>query len=158
MNALTVAASFGVLVVVFQAGRLEDLLGYTSSGALEASVLVLIFAISFGLATDYGMFLLGRVKEERDRGAGDAEAVALGLERTGRVVTAAALLLPVALGSLVTSQHALVKEVGVGTALAVSIDATLVRALLVPSLMRLLGRFNRWAPRWLRRSAREVRS
>jgi RND superfamily putative drug exporter len=150
MNVLTVLATFGVLVVIFQEGRYEQLLGYTSSGALEASVLVLIFAVSFGLATDYGMFLLGRIKEERERGADNSEAVALGLERTGRVVTAAALLLCVALGSLVTAQHALVKEVGVGCALAVAIDATIVRALLVPSLMQLLGRFNWWAPPPLR--------
>ena len=150
MNALTVAATFGILVFVFQRGRFEGLLGYTSSGALEASVLILTFAVSFGLATDYGMFLLGRIKEERERGAGEREAVALGLERTGRVVTGAAMLLCVALGSLVAARHALVKEFGVGTALAVAIDATLVRALLVPSLMCLLGRFNWWAPRSMR--------
>jgi hypothetical protein len=150
MNALTLAATFGILVFVFQEGRLESLLGYTSSGALEASVLMLIFAVSFGLATDYGMFLLARIKEERERGAGEREAVALGLERTGRVVTGAAMVLCVALGSLVAARHALVKEFGVGTALAVAIDATLVRVLLVPSLMCLLGRFNWYAPRWIR--------
>jgi hypothetical protein len=150
MNALTVAATFGILVFVFQQGRFEGLLGYTSSGALEASVLMLIFAVSFGLATDYGMFLLTRIREEGERGAGEREAVALGLERTGRVVTGAAMLLCVALGSLVAARHALVKEFGVGTALAVAIDATLVRALLVPSLMCLLGRFNWWAPQSMR--------
>jgi len=153
MNALTVLATFGALVWVFQDGRYEGLLGYTGSNGIEASVLVLIFAISFGLATDYGMFLLGGIKEQRQRGAPDAEAVAVGLERTGRVVTAAALLLCVALGSLVTAQHALIKEVGFGCALAVAIDAFLVRALLVPSLMRLLGRLNWWAPGPLRHLA-----
>jgi uncharacterized membrane protein YdfJ with MMPL/SSD domain len=150
MNALTVAATFGILVVVFQDGRLESLLGYTSSGAIEASVLVLTFAVAYGLATDYGMFMLARIKEEYDRGGDNSQAVALGLERTGRVISAAALLLCVAAGSLVTASHALVKEVGVGVALAVAIDATIVRALLVPSLMILLGRFNWWAPAPLR--------
>jgi uncharacterized membrane protein YdfJ with MMPL/SSD domain len=150
MNALTVAATFGILVVIFQDGRLEGLLGYTSSGALEASMLVLTFAVTYGLATDYGMFMLARIKEERDRGAGDAQAVALGLERSGRVISAAAMLLCVAAGSLITASHSLVKEVGIGVALAVAIDAFIVRALLVPSLMVLLGRFNWWAPAPLR--------
>lgn len=149
MSALTVLATFGVLVLVFQAGRLEALLGYTGSGALEASVLVAIFVIAFGLATHYGMVLVSRVKEHSDRGAPDPEAVAMGLERTGRVITAGALLLCVALGFLVTAQHALIKQVGFGGALAVAIDATLVRALLAPSIMRVLGRWNWWSPRWL---------
>jgi uncharacterized membrane protein YdfJ with MMPL/SSD domain len=151
MNVLTLIAASGVMVLVFQDGALEGLLGYTSSGALEASSLVLILAVAFGLATDYGIFLLSRIKEARDSGVSDQEAIALGLERTGRVVTAAALLLCVAIGSLLTARHALVKEVGFGTALAVAIDATIVRALLVPSLMKLLGHFNWWAPAPLER-------
>jgi RND superfamily putative drug exporter len=151
MNALTISAAFGLLVLVFQDGRLEGLLGYVSQGALESSQPVVLFAVAFGLSTDYGVFLLSRIKEARDRGLPDREAVAVGLERTGRIVTAAALLFCVAIGAFATSRIVFIKEVGVGTALAVLIDATLVRALLVPSLMELLGRWNWWAPRPLRR-------
>jgi RND superfamily putative drug exporter len=152
MSALTIAAVIGALVLVFQNGALQGLLGYTSSHALEPSTLVLIFAMSFGLATDYGIFLLSRIKEMRDSGADDATAVADGLERTGPVITAAVLLLCVALGSLMSARHALVKEVGFGASLAVALDATLVRGALLPALMRLLGRVNWWAPRRLRPS------
>ena len=111
----------------------------------------MLFAITFGLSTDYGVFLLSRIKEARDAGASDREAVALGLQRTGRIVTAAALLFCVAIGAFATSEIIFIKEVGVGTALAVLIDATVVRALLVPSLMELLGKWNWWAPRPLRK-------
>ncbi len=151
MNGLTISAAFGLLVFVFQHGRLEGLLGYTSQGALESSQPVVLFAVAFGLSTDYGVFLLSRIKEARESGASDREAVAVGLERTGRIVTAAALLFCVAIGAFATSRIVFIKEVGIGTALAVLIDATLVRALLVPSLMELLGRWNWWAPRPLRR-------
>ncbi len=153
MNALTIAAVLGTMVLVFQNGALEGLFGYTSSHALEPSTLVLIFAVSFGLGTDYGIFLLSRIKEERDRGASEVDAIAAGLERTGRIVTAAALLLCIALASLMTARHALVKEVGFGAGLAVIIDATLVRALLLPALMRLLGPLNWYSPRALTRLA-----
>jgi uncharacterized membrane protein YdfJ with MMPL/SSD domain len=151
MNLLTLSAAFGILVLVFQDGRLEGLLDYTSQGALELTQPVLLFAVAFGLSTDYGVFLLSRIKEARDGGASDREAVAIGLERTGRIVTAAALLFCIAIGAFATSQIIFIKEVGVGTALAVLIDATIVRALLVPALMELLGRWNWWAPRPLRR-------
>ena len=151
MNLLTLSAAFGLLVLIFQDGRLEGLLGYTSQGALESSQPVVLFAVAFGLSTDYGVFLLSRIKEARDNGAPDREAVALGLERTGRIVTAAALLFCIAIGAFATSQIIFIKEVGVGTALAVIIDATIIRALLVPSLMELLGKWNWWAPRPLRR-------
>ena len=151
MNLLTLSAAFGLLVLIFQDGRLEGLLGYTSQGALESSQPVVLFAVAFGLSTDYGVFLLSRIKEARDNGAPDREAVALGLERTGRIVTAAALLFCIAIGAFATSRIIFIKEVGVGTALAVIIDATIIRALLVPSLMELLGRWNWWAPRPLRR-------
>ncbi len=151
MNVLTLSATFGILVLVFQDGRLEGLLGYTSQGALETTMPLLLFAVAFGLSTDYGVFLLSRIKEARDGGAGDSEAVAIGLERTGRIVTAAALLFAVAIGAFVTSDIIFIKENGLGTALAVLIDATIIRALLVPSLMELLGRWNWWAPRPLRR-------
>jgi uncharacterized membrane protein YdfJ with MMPL/SSD domain len=151
MNVLTLSAAFGLLVLIFQDGRLEGLLAYDSQGALESTQPILLFAAAFGLSTDYGVFLLTRIKEARDAGASDREAVAVGLERTGRIVTYAALLFCVALGAFATSQVIFIKEVGLGTALAVLIDAFLVRALLVPSLMALLGRWNWWAPRPLAR-------
>jgi RND superfamily putative drug exporter len=127
------------------------LLDYTSQGGLESTQPLLLFAVAFGLSTDYGVFLLSRIKEARDSGASDSEAVAIGLERTGRIVTAAALLFSIAIGAFVTSQVIFIKEVGFGTAIAVLIDATIIRALLVPSLMELLGRWNWWAPRPLAR-------
>ena len=151
MNLLTVSAAFGLLVLIFQDGRLEGLLAYESQGALEATQPVLLFCVAFGLSTDYGVFLLTRIKEARDGGLGERESVAVGLERTGRIVTYAALLFCIAIGAFATSQIVFIKEVGVGTALAVLIDAFLVRALLVPSLMALLGRWNWWAPRPLAR-------
>jgi RND superfamily putative drug exporter len=151
MNLLTLSATFGVLVLVFQDGRLEGVLGYESAGGLEATQPVLLFAIAFGLATDYAVFLLSRIKEARDGGLPDREAVAFGVERTGRIVTAAAMLFIVAVGAFTTSGVLFIKQVGLGTALAVAIDATLIRALLVPALMALLGRWNWWAPAPLRR-------
>ena len=150
MNALNLSAVFGILVLIFQHGNLQGLLGYHSLGALDATQPVLLFAIAFGLATDYGVFLLARIKEAHDAGAPNSEAVALGLERTGRIVTAAALLFAVAVGAFATSQIVFIKELGIGTALAVLIDASVIRALLVPSLMQLLGSANWWAPRPLR--------
>jgi uncharacterized membrane protein YdfJ with MMPL/SSD domain len=151
MNALNLSAVFGILVLIFQHGNLEGLLGYRGSGALDATQPILLFAIGFGLATDYGVFLLARIKEAHDAGAPNADAVALGLERTGRIVTAAALLFAAAVGAFATSQIVFIKELGIGTALAVLLDASVIRALLVPSLMALLGSLNWWAPRPLRR-------
>jgi uncharacterized membrane protein YdfJ with MMPL/SSD domain len=151
MNLLGLSAVFGILVLIFQDGRLESLLGYTSQGALEATQPLFLFVVAFGLSTDYGVFLLSRIKEARDGGASNADAVALGLERVGRITTAAALLFAVAIGAFVTSEMIFIKELGLGTALAVLIDATIVRALLVPSLMEMLGKWNWWAPKPLRR-------
>jgi RND superfamily putative drug exporter len=151
MNALNLSAVFGILVLVFQHGNLEGLLGYRGEGALDATQPILLFAVGFGLSTDYGVFLLSRIKEARDAGAPNSEAVAIGLERTGRIVTAAALLFAVAIGAFATSEIVFIKELGLGAALAVLIDASIVRALLVPSLMELLGSANWWAPRPLRR-------
>jgi RND superfamily putative drug exporter len=150
MNALNLSAVFGILVLIFQHGNLQGLLGYHSPGAIDATQPILLFAIGFGLATDYGVFLLARIKEAHDAGAPNTEAVALGLERTGRIVTAAALLFAVAVGAFATSQIVFIKELGIGTALAVLLDASVIRALLVPSLMALLGSLNWWAPRPLR--------
>jgi uncharacterized membrane protein YdfJ with MMPL/SSD domain len=151
MNALGLSAVFGILVLIFQDGNLEGPLSYRSTGALDATQPILLFAIGFGLATDYGVLLLSRIKEAHDNGIPNDRAVAIGLERTGRIVTAAALLFAVAIGAFTTSKLVFIKELGLGTALAVLIDASIVRALLVPSLMRLLGDWNWWAPGPLRR-------
>jgi RND superfamily putative drug exporter len=151
MNALSLSAVLGILVLIFQDGNLQGLLSFTSAGALDATQPIFLAAIGFGLATDYGVFLLSRIKEARDSGASDSDAVAIGLERTGRIVTAAAVLFAVAIGAFATSKLVFIKELGLGTALAVLIDASIIRALLVPSLMELLGSWNWWAPRPLRR-------
>jgi RND superfamily putative drug exporter len=151
MNVLNLSAVFGILVFIFQDGRLEGLLGYTSQGGLEQTMPILLFAVAFGLSTDYAVFLLSRIKEARDGGATNSDAVAIGLERTGRIVTAAAVLFAIAIGAFATSEIVFIKQNGVGTALAVLLDATIVRALLVPSLMELLGAWNWWAPGPLRR-------
>lgn len=151
MNALTVSAALGVLVLVFQHGRLEDVLNYESPGAIDVVQPVMVLAVALGLSTDYGVFLLDRIREGHAAGLDNERAVALGLERTGRIVTTAALLFCVAVGALVTSRIIGVKEVTLGIVAAVLLDATIVRALLVPALMRLLGHLNWWVPGVLRR-------
>jgi uncharacterized membrane protein YdfJ with MMPL/SSD domain len=151
MNVLTVAVGAGLLVLVFQDGHLSSLLGFSPIGGLEESNLVLLFTVAFALSTDYGVFLFARIKEIHDTGVSTREAVAQGLERTGRLITAAALLFCVAVGAFVTSHIFFIKQFGAGTALAVAIDATVVRALLVPALMGRLGERTWWAPRPLRR-------
>jgi uncharacterized membrane protein YdfJ with MMPL/SSD domain len=151
MNLLTLSAAFGLLVLVFQDGHLEWLFGFTSQSAIESSQPVLLFAVAFGLSTDYGVFLLGRIKELHDEGLSNEEAVALGLQRTGRIVTFAAALMVIAIGCFVTASIIFIKQLGFGVAVAVLIDATIVRALLVPALMRLLGDWNWWVPRPLAR-------
>ena len=156
MTLLSLSATFGLLVLIFQDGNLQSLLGYTSQGALDSTQPVLLFAIAFGLSTDYSVFLLSRIKELHDAGASTTDAVATGLERTGRIVTSAALLLAVALGAFATGHIVFIKELGIGAALAVLIDATIVRALLVPALMKLLGDRNWWAPSFLRRVQQRV--
>ncbi|MDQ2621930.1 MAG: MMPL family transporter, partial [Actinomycetota bacterium] len=151
MNVLNLGAVFGLLVLIFQDGNLAGPLNFGSVGGIDQSTPILILAITFGLSTDYAVFLLSRIKEARDSGYPDSESVAVGLERTGRIVTAAALLFALAVGAFASSEIVFIKELGVGTALAVLIDATIIRALLVPSLMELLGRRNWWAPAPLRR-------
>ncbi len=146
MNVLTVGATLGVLTLIFQDGRLEGLLGYTGNGGIEPTDFLVTATLVFALSTDYGVFLLGRIKEARDRGLPDREAVAAGLSVTGSVVTAAAILLAVAIGAFVTSEVLFIKQIGLGTAVGVLIDAFVVRALLVPSLMALLGPWNWWSP------------
>jgi uncharacterized membrane protein YdfJ with MMPL/SSD domain len=155
INVLTITAALGVLVFVFQGGRGSGLLGYTSQGAIESTTPIILACIVFGLSTDYQVFLLGRIQEEHHRGgparADTREAVALGLARTGRIVTCAAALVCVAIGGLVLSRLISIKELGVGTAFGVAVDATVARAVLVPALMALLGSYNWWAPAFLRR-------
>jgi uncharacterized membrane protein YdfJ with MMPL/SSD domain len=156
MNLLTVAVAAGLLVLIFQDGHLDGLFGFTPIGGLEESNLVLLFILAFAMSTDYGVFLFGRIKEAHDEGRATRDAVAYGLERTGRLVTAAALLFCVALGAFATSHIFFVKQLGVGVPLAVAIDATIVRALLVPALMGRLGEWTWWAPRPLRRLHRRI--
>jgi RND superfamily putative drug exporter len=154
LNVLSLSATFGAMVWVFQDGHLSGLLGGVgATGYINASMPVLMFCIAFGLSMDYEVFLLSRIKEAWDRSdhtvAGNTVAVATGLERTGRIVTAAAALISIVFISIGTSQISFIKMFGVGMALAVLMDATLVRGILVPSFMRLAGRANWWAPRWL---------
>ena len=146
MNFFTILATYGVLVWGFQWGHLSHLLGFHTAGALQSTSLIIILAVVFGLSTDYGVFLLGRIKEEHDAGASPDEAVALGLAHTGGIVTAAACCLAVAMGALVLSRLVFVKEIGLGVAFAVILDATLVRAVLVPATMKLLGPAAWWSP------------
>ncbi|MHB1539254.1 MAG: MMPL family transporter, partial [Solirubrobacteraceae bacterium] len=150
MNALSVSVGVGLIVLIFQKGVLSHLLGFTPIGGLEESSVVLMLMLAFALATDYEVFVLSRIKEAHDSGLPNREAIAHGVERTGRIVTAAALLLCVAMGALGTSELFFAKQLGIGTALCVAIDATIVRALLVPALMTLMGNLNWWAPKPLR--------
>ncbi|WP_377542129.1 MMPL family transporter [Micromonospora zhanjiangensis] len=146
MNLISIGASFGVMVWVFQDGHFADQLGFTPTGFIEPSNPILMLAVLFGLATDYEVFLLSRVREEWDRTGDNTAAVAAGLQHTGRIITAAATLLIVVVAGFATGGIAFVKLIGVGMIVAILVDATLVRALLVPATMRLLGRWNWWAP------------
>jgi len=150
LNVLSLSAVYGAMVYVFQDGHLAGTLGFTATGTIDTSMPVLLFCIAFGLSMDYEVFLLSRIKEEHDRGADTLTAVAAGLERSGRIVTTAAALLAIVFIAFATSKVTFLKLFGVGTALAVVVDATLIRALLVPALMRLAGQANWWAPRPLR--------
>lgn len=151
MNVLSIGASFGVIVWAFQDGHLASALGFTSTGSIEATVTVLILAVVFGLSMDYELFLLSRVRAEWLRTGDNTVAVAVGLQKTGGIITSAALLLLVVIGAFSTAGITIVKLLGVGMFVAIVVDATLVRALLVPATMRLLGSANWWLPPWLRR-------
>jgi uncharacterized membrane protein YdfJ with MMPL/SSD domain len=146
MNLVSIGASFGVVVWIFQDGHLAGPLGFTPSGFIEPSNPILMLAVLFGLATDYEVFLLSRVREEWDRTGDNTASVARGLAATGRIITAAALLLIVVVAGFATGGIMFVKLIGIGMIVAIVVDATLVRALLVPATMRLLGRWNWWAP------------
>jgi len=151
MIVLSLGASFGALVWIFQDGRAESLLDYSSVGGIEAVIPLFVFAFAFGLAMDYEVFLLSRIKEFHDAGLDNDEAVRSGLQRTGRVITSAALIIVVVFAGFVVGDLLVIKETGVALAIAVVIDATLVRILLVPATMTLLGDWNWWAPGPLRR-------
>jgi RND superfamily putative drug exporter len=151
MNSLTLGATLGILVLAFQAGWLDGPLGYSGPAAIEVTSLVFLFAVIFGLATDYAVLVMARIKERHDRGDSNEEAVATGIARTGRVITAAALAIALVFLAFSVSSVFFVKQIAIGMAFGVMIDATIVRALLVPSLMRLLGEWNWWAPAPLRR-------
>ncbi|TMF40618.1 MAG: hypothetical protein E6I26_02625, partial [Chloroflexi bacterium] len=154
MNTLSIIASFGALVWIFQDGNLSKLLGFRPLGFVETTQPVILFCVLFGLSMDYEVFLLSRMKEVWDRTGHNQEAVARGLERSGRIVTSAALIVVVVAGSFAFADIVLIKALGLGMALAVALDATVVRALLVPATMRLLGRWNWWLPGGLRRVPR----
>jgi len=151
MNTLSILASFGALVWIFQDGNLSGPLGFTPPGYVETTMPVILFCVLFGLSMDYEVFLLSRMKETWDRTADNREAVASGLERSGRIVTSAAAIVVLVAGSFAFADVVLIKALGIGVALAVALDATVVRALLVPSTMRLLGHWNWWMPERMRR-------
>ena len=152
LKILSLSATFGGLVWIFQDGHLQNLLSFQSIGSLDATQPVLIFAIAFGLSMDYEVFLLSRIKERFDQTGNNRLAVSSGLQSTGWLITSAALLLAIVAGAFGTAKIISIQEIGVGLAIAVIMDATLIRMLLVPATMRLLGSLNWWAPaplRWL---------
>lgn len=149
MNVVSIGAAFGAVVWAFQDGHLAGVLGFTSTGDLEATQLILMLALLFGLSTDYEVFLLSRVREEWDRTGDNTAAVAGGLQRTGGIITAAALLLIIVIGGFTTGDVLFIKMIGFGMIVALAVDATIVRALLVPATMKLLGRANWWLPSFL---------
>jgi RND superfamily putative drug exporter len=151
MNTLSLTASFGALVWIFQDGNLSALLAFQPLGFVETTLPVILFCVLFGLSMDYEVFLLSRMKEAWDRTGDNTEAVARGLERSGRIVTSAALIVVVVAGSFAFADIVLIKALGLGVAIEVALDATIVRALLVPATMRLLGHWNWWMPAWLER-------
>lgn len=151
LNVLSLSATFGAMVWVFQEGNGSGLLDFTATGSLAATVPVLMFCVAFGLSMDYEVFLLSRIKEEHDRGATNVASVAVGLQRTGRIVSAAAVIISVVFLAFATSGVSFIKLFGIGLTLAVLLDAFVIRGTLVPAFMRLAGEANWWAPRWLRR-------
>jgi RND superfamily putative drug exporter len=150
LNTLSLSATFGALVWIFQDGHFAHLLAFQSNGSIDGTQTILIFALAFGLSMDYEVFLLSRIKEQFDATGDNRAAVASGLQRTGWLISSAALLFAVVLAAFSTSRIIFIQQIGVGLAIAVVMDATLVRGLLVPATMRLLGRWNWWAPAPLR--------
>ena len=156
MNILSLGATFGALVWVFQDGHLASLLGFTAFGAIEAWAPVIIFTFAFGLSMDYEVFLLSRIKEAHDENPDTDDAVANGLQRSGRIITSAAFLILIVFLGFAAGQTLGIKEMGLALAIAVAVDATLVRCVLVPATMTLLGPANWWAPAPLRRLHRQI--
>ena len=159
LNVLSLTAAFGALVWIFQDGHLGAL-GTTPTGTLDANMPVLLFCIAFGLSMDYEVFLISRIREfwlaSERTGADNDESVALGLAHTGRVVTAAALVMSISFAALIAAQVSFMRMFGVGLTLAVVVDATLVRMVLVPAFMHILGRWNWWAPAPLARLHKSI--
>jgi RND superfamily putative drug exporter len=152
LNVLSLAATMGVMTWIFVDGNLQWLVGsFTVTGTLDTSIVILIFVVVFGLSMDYELFLLSRIREEHLLGRSNVESVATGLQRSARIITAAAVILAVVFAAFVTSGVTSIKMMGFGVAFAVILDATLIRALLVPALMRLLGERNWWAPKAMQR-------
>ena len=151
LNVLSLSATFGAMVFVFQDGHLADTLSFTATGQIDATTPILMFCVAFGLSMDFEVFMLSRIKEEHDRTGDNELSVAFGLEKTGRIVTAAALLISVVFIAFATSDITFIKLFGVGLTLAVLIDAFVIRGTLVPAFMRLAGEWNWWAPGPLRR-------
>jgi RND superfamily putative drug exporter len=153
---VSLGASFGVLVRGFQEGGLERVLSFDRTGGIETAIPVIIVALGFGLSMDYEVFLLSRIKELRDDGLPNDQAVAAGLQRTGRIITSAALVIVVVFLGFAAGELLVIKETGIGLAVTVAIDATLVRLVLVPATMTVLGEWNWWAPAPLRRLHRRL--
>lgn len=151
MNLLSVGAAFGLLVLVFQDGRGSGLLGFTPPGGIIPFVPVILFSVLFGLSMDYEVFLLSRIKEDYDATGDNEHAVAAGLEKTGRIITSAALIMIAVFGSFTLTESIVIKEFGLGLASSIFLDATIVRIILVPATMKLLGSWNWWLPGWLDR-------
>ena len=147
MNLLSIGASFGVITWIFANGHLEGPLGFTSTGFLDATQPIFMLAILVGLSMDYEVFLLSRIREQWDLTHDNTLSVATGVQRTGRIITSAALLLAVVIGAFSTSGIVFMKMIGIGMLVALLVDATIVRMLLVPATMQLLGDWNWWAPR-----------
>ena len=157
MNVLSLSATYGVVVWIFQEGHLSGLLQFTPTGTIDPTMPILMFAIMFGLSMDYEVFLLSRIRERYDVTGDNTAAVASGLQRTGGLITSLALLLVIVVGAFSASGITFIKLLGVGMIVALIVDASIVRVLLVPAVMRLLGPANWWAPKPLRRPVRPVR-
>ncbi|MDQ2648753.1 MAG: MMPL family transporter [Actinomycetota bacterium] len=151
LNLLSLTATFGAMVFIFQEGHFSGILDFTPTGQLDTTTPILMFCVAFGLSMDYEVFMLSRIKEEHDRTGDNEHSVAVGLERTGKLVTAAALLIAVVFISFATSNITFIKMFGVGLTLAVLVDAFIIRGTLVPAFMRLAGEWNWWAPGPMRR-------
>jgi putative drug exporter of the RND superfamily len=148
LNLASLAATLGLVTYVFQEGNLMWLVGdFTVTGTIDTSTLVLVAVVAFGLSMDYELFMLSRIKEEHDNGASTQDAVSFGLQRSGRIISAAAILIALVFITFVTSGVTSIKMLGLGTAFAIMLDATIVRAILVPALMRIAGKWNWWAPK-----------